>query len=121
MVSVVKPPYQRMRFALALVALSAALVSVAKTSATSAASPVTMTAPPFATVAQTEQLILHSHFGAINAITVVSCVGLLQPKPKQAAGQPTFHRFGCHLSGAYFDVNATVVLTGNGGFNVLPH
>ena len=77
-------------------------------------------APPFGTVAQTQQLIQHSQFAATNAITLVSCVGLLQPKPKHLAGQLTFHRFRCHLSGAYGDATATVVLTGNGRFNMLP-
>jgi hypothetical protein len=62
---------------------------------------------------------LESQFAANNAITTVSFTGLLQPKPrKNVAGAWTFHRFGCHLSGAYFDVMATVVLTGHGGFNV---
>jgi hypothetical protein len=117
----VNPSSHRMRSALALAAVTAALVSVSMASAIPAASSGTTTAPPFATVAQTNQLILHSQFAVNNALTLVACTGLLQPKPKQnAAGQLTFHRFRCHIAGAYFDFTAIVVLTGNGGFNVLP-
>src|SRR4051812_27501967 len=75
---------------------------------------------PFATVAHTEQLILNSQFADRNAITDVTCVGLTQPKPKASGGAITYHRFRCHISGAYFDIQAIVVLTGNGGFNVHP-
>ena len=73
----------------------------------------------FATVRQAETLILRSQFATGNALTDVSCIGLPQPKPRlNAAGALTFHRFRCHLSGAYFDVMATVALTGHGGFTV---
>lgn len=77
--------------------------------------------PPFKTVAQAETLILNSQFADRNAITDVTCVGLTNPKPKtNTAGQQTYHRFRCQISGAYFDTRAVVVLTGNGGFNVHP-
>jgi hypothetical protein len=78
--------------------------------------------PPFATVAQTEALILNSQFGDSNAVTDVACVGLKDPKPKtNGAGQQTFHRFRCTLESSYFEnLVTTVVLTGNGGFNLTP-
>jgi hypothetical protein len=76
---------------------------------------------PFETVAQAEAIVLNSDWAAKNGITNVSCIGLTDPKPKRnPAGQPTFHRFSCNLSGSYFDVQAVVVLTGNGGFRALP-
>jgi len=79
----------------------------------------TTTALSFATVRQAETLILRSQFATGNALTDVSCIGLPQPTPRlNAAGALTFHRFRCHLSGAYFDVMATVALTGHGGFTV---
>jgi hypothetical protein len=77
--------------------------------------------PPFKTVAQTQTLILDSQFADQNAITDVTCVGLVPPKPKtNVAGQSTFHRFRCRISGAYFDIRVIVVLTGK-GFVVLPN
>ncbi len=61
--------------------------------------------PPFETVAQTETLILDSKFADQNAITDVTRVGLVPPNAKtNAAGQRTFHRFRCRISGTYFDI-----------------
>ena len=78
------------------------------------------TTKPFATVEQTEKLILNSEFATNNGITDVACVGLRDPKPKlNSRGQSTYHRFRCHLSGTYFDVRALIVLKGH-GFVVLP-
>ena len=78
------------------------------------------TAKPFATVGQTQTLILNSEFATNNGITDVACVGLRDPKPKlNSAGQLTYHRFRCHLSGTYFDVTVLIVLKGH-GFVVLP-
>jgi hypothetical protein len=85
-----------------------------------AATAVAGTAKPFATVAQTQTLILNSEFATNNGITDVTCVGLRKPKPKlNSAGQPTYHRFRCHLSGTYFDVTVLIVLNGH-GFVALP-
>jgi hypothetical protein len=108
------PAPGRRGFSARLGAVAAALVLAGGAAAS--------TPPPYATVAHTEQLILASAFAANNAITDVSCVGLTHPKPKtNSAGQKTFHRFRCVISGSYFtDTTVIVVLTGNGGFEVLP-
>jgi hypothetical protein len=97
------------------------LFAVAATALALAGAALASTGKPFETVAQTQTLILKSDWAAKNAITDASCVGLTDPKPRRnPAGQPTFNRFLCHLSGSYFDVQAIVALTGNGGFTALP-
>jgi len=97
-----------MRKRLALAAVTLVALAAAGSAAASA--------PPFATVAQVEQMILASPFAASEAVTDASCVGLKQPPPQRnAAHQLTYHRFRCSLSGSYFtDLNVIVVLTGTG-------
>ena len=103
------------RFPRQLPVLLAVMLTALLPGATAAAG----TAKPFATVEQTQTLILNSEF-ATNGITDVTCVGLRDPKPKlNSAGQPTYHRFRCHLSGTYFDVTVLIVLKGH-GFVALP-
>jgi len=104
------------RFPRQLALLLAVMLTALLPVATAAAG----TAKPFATVGQTQTLILNSEFATNNGITDVTCVGLRNPMPKlNSEGQPTYHRFRCHLSGTYFDVTVLIVLKGH-GFVVLP-
>jgi len=98
----------------------AVLLAIVLTALLPVASAAAGTAKPFASVQQTQTLILNSEFATNNGITDVTCVGLREPKPKlNSAGQPTYHRFRCHLSGTYFDVTVLIVLKGH-GFVALP-
>jgi hypothetical protein len=99
--------------------LGAMLVALAAPAAFASGAIAAVAGSAYATVAQTERLVLNSQFADLNAITDVNCVGLTTPKPRSnALGQPTYHRFTCRLSGAYFDVTDLVVLTSDGGFKV---